>query len=142
MTEQKAPPEKAPVTPRAFGDWFLVQPAIPKQETSDGRVVIPDNVKDTMLWYGLVVATPEGGNPMAISVGDAIYFNRSAAIEKVPHLDWQGVPEGLGYIAVHRSTIMLHWKVEGFARERLLNPPATPPDHEWAKQMKSRIELQ
>lgn len=140
MTEQLK--EKAPMVPKAFGDWYLVQPAIPQQETADGRVVIPDNIKDQLLCYGLVVAAP-GVGVGPIEVGDAVFFNRSASIEKVPTFDGDGVPDGFGrYIAVHRSTIMLHWKVEGYARERLLNPHATPPDHEWAKQMKNRIELQ
>lgn len=140
MTEQALSEAIKWKAPKAFGQWYVIYPAMPSGQTESGKVHLSDNAKDTQLWYGIVVSSPVQG-VQDIDVGDAVFFNRSAAIEKVPAIDADGIPGGFPYVAVTAGSIMAHWSVRDTLMGKFLNPPATPPDHEWAKQMQKRIDL-
>lgn len=139
MTEQAV--EKQARVPKAFGEWYIIRVAMPSGQTESGKVHLSDNAKDTQLWYGLVVSSPLSFTLENENDGVAVFFNRSAAIEKVPMIDEAGVPISFPYVAVNKGSIMAMWIVDAAEKERFLSPPATPPDHAWAKQMQRRVDL-
>ena len=126
--------------PRAFGEWYLVVPAMPS-ETVDGKIVLTEQtLAATKQWFGLVVSS----GPEVVNLDNCgVHFNRSACFENVAMVDERGVPVETAQklLAVPKAAVLAAWPVQPEHVDALLLPTRTIRDEEMEREMQRRQDL-